>query len=365
MANKHKLKDEDAFIRQMMTDDDTISSKEAENIESFMQAMDAWDEDDLAPSAGVKKQLMADFKAQHSKDRLVWLNSFWLLLWPKDKSWYQTPGVQLLSMATIVLVAVFVFNNMDKDLEKSNNLAENESSDKTIEQVQDEKLIDGVKSAEVASEDETAETLQSNEDHTSVKQLEVSEEAEAPLDRLKTETDDLVAFDQSEISKDVAKEVTPAADGAVGGLPKGNNGIADNNRDVPAPAEGYSFNSLDNEKSDKYGDFNDGDMAFGSGGYDRADDDLSKNDMKERGNKKSLDRNELTSDITVIDAESVNEELADEVEATVTYNNANSYSGNITTSSVATGGSLAFKATINSVKAAEDADLFDYLYTAE
>lgn len=366
MANKHKYKDDDAFIRQMMADDDSVSSKEAENIESFMQAMDAWDEDDMSPNPAVKKQLLADFKAQHSKDRLVWLNSFWLLLWPKDKSWYQTPGVQMLSMATIVVIAIFVFNGMDKDLEKTNNLAENETSEKSVEQVQDEKRLEDVKSNDIQTSAKKQETSVDEED--AVKHLETAEEQPVEtIDGLKSEVEDLLVLDQAESAKDMSNENMPSGDALAGGLPKTSSGIADN-RDkalAPAPAEGYSFNDTDDEKSDDFSSFNDADMAFGNGDFNHADSELSKNDATERSNKKSVDRKEVTSDITVVNAETVSEELSDEMEKTVTFNSANTYSGDINTTSVATSGSIAYTAKVNSVKATEDADLFDYLYTAE
>jgi len=118
-----------------------FSEHEKEGVTSFLNQVHEWGAESAEPKASVKEDLLDLFKQQHEKKRLVWLNSIGLWLFPKDKKWFASPGVQMLSLTGCIAVIILIFNQSDA-AKKSVELARLTTEEKiNIQQKKDRNMM--------------------------------------------------------------------------------------------------------------------------------------------------------------------------------------------------------------------------------
>ena len=76
------------------------------------------EERELAPNPSVKAALLKEFDKQQPA-RAYWLNGIFVSLFPKEKKFFQKPGMQLIGLAASVLLIVTIAFNANDDINKT------------------------------------------------------------------------------------------------------------------------------------------------------------------------------------------------------------------------------------------------------
>lgn len=138
---------------------------EFDEIKAFLTQMEHSSPHQLTTSKDTDDSVLAYLKAIPS-GRPSRLQSFWLMLFPVEKSWYQSPALQL-GLVAVIVIGFFVVSPFQK-MSADQNLAKNEAvySEKDIQTEMEEKQIGD------ALEKETSE-LDNLEENQSVEQSNI------------------------------------------------------------------------------------------------------------------------------------------------------------------------------------------------
>jgi hypothetical protein len=120
-----------------------------DDVKSFlMDTKSAFDNERITTSTELDNNIMAHLHAEPA-NRVIWYNSFWLFLFPKDKQFYKYPAFQL-AVSAIVAIGVFglidntsldqesmAYEPMDDIVEFEETMKYEESAEKSIVELVD------------------------------------------------------------------------------------------------------------------------------------------------------------------------------------------------------------------------------------
>ena len=125
---------------------------------AFLDALDVMEDDAMAPSAGVKSAVMAEFKKGKNRKGAIWLNGFWAWFWPEGKPVFRTPAFQMAVVVGCVVIVLMAVNMFDADqaLEEqtvAQDVSKQESETQEFERkVEDKRFADEEKEASEVGE---------------------------------------------------------------------------------------------------------------------------------------------------------------------------------------------------------------------
>ena len=147
------------------------------------------EEKELEPNSAIKAALLKEFDKQQPA-RAYWLNGIFVSLFPKEKSVFQKPGMQLIGLAASVLLIVAIGLNGNADINNS-KLAQNEVVKTEQETVQKVSKLEREVVAEENNLQEkdfkpTVEILEKDIVVATLNEVEIEEKPEAAENKLTT-----------------------------------------------------------------------------------------------------------------------------------------------------------------------------------
>jgi len=168
-------------------------------------------ETDIQPDPAIKSVLMREFR-EKSKINKVWYNSLLIQLFPKEKSIYRMPGVQLAGIAASLLLVlnIFILNDpikKDNHVALNNNDSEKEEKTTSLE----DGIEEGSASGSISEDFGVTQPIEKPVDEVELSEKNIITEIDVPEEDEVIHEMELVFTDEVEEEIIIAEELNESA----------------------------------------------------------------------------------------------------------------------------------------------------------